>query len=395
MREATRNRAVVLAFSSYYLPGYKAGGPIQSLANLVSQLGDDISFRIVTADRDPGDTAPYPGITPGQWCPVGKVQVRYLAPEDRTLGSIARILSETPHDMLFLNSFFDPRFTTLPLLARRLNLAPRTPVLLAPRGEFSVGALDLKAWKKRAFMVLARHAGLYREIRWLASSGHEAADIKREFGDAMISIAADLPSANWATSRRKPRSPGDPLRVVFLSRISPMKNLDFALRVLCKVRVPVVFDIFGPKEDPGYWERCSALATQVPEHVAVSYRGSLTPPEVIETVADYELFFLPTRGENFGHVIAEAILAGTRLLISDQTPWRGLSTADVGHDLPLNDIEGYVDAIQKEFAEPTDHEVVLARNRSFMIATFDFAKERDAFRAMVMGQMKSDQRQGA
>lgn len=373
----------VLIWSSYYLPGYKGGGPIQSLANLISQLGDEIAFRIVTADRDLGDTAPYPGITPGQWCPVGKVQVRYLAPEDRTLGSIARILFATPHDLLFLNSFFDPKFTTLPLLAQRLNLAPHKPVLLAPRGEFSLGALELKAWKKRAFITLARQVGLYRNVQWLASTQQEAADIRRTFGDTKISIAADLPSANWASSRRKPRAPGEPLRVVFLSRISPMKNLDFALRVLCKVRVPVVFDIFGPKEDPGYWERCSALATQVPEHVAVSYRGSLTPPEVIETVADYELFFLPTLGENFGHVIAEAVLAGARLLISDQTPWRGLAAFNVGYDLPLHDIKEFVRAIEQEFAAPIDHDVVLDRNKVFLSAAFDFNKERGALRDTV------------
>lgn len=379
-----------LVFASYYLPGYKAGGPIQSLANLVSQLGDDMAFRIVTADRDAGDIAPYADIKPGAWLQVGKAQVRYLAPDERRLGTIARILSETPHDLLFLNSFFDPKFTTLPLLARRLNLAPRKPVLLAPRGEFSPGALELKAWKKRGFMSLARLVGLYRQVHWLASTEQEAADIRREFGGSGISIASDLPSANWASLRRQPRTPGAPLRVVFLSRISPMKNLDFALRVLGKVGVPVVFDIFGPKEDTDYWKRCMALAAKVPDCVKVSYRGSLTPPEVIETLAQYDLFFLPTKGENFGHVIAEAILAGTRLLISDQTPWRALAASEVGYDLPLHDIERYVRAIEREFAVPADHEVVRARNDSFLATAFDFAKERDAFRAVLLDTMNAE-----
>lgn len=377
-------------FASFYLPGHKAGGPIQSLANLISQLGDEITFRVVTADRDLGDTFPYPGITAGQWCPVGKAQVRYLAPEDRTIGSIGRILSETPHDLLFLNSFFDPKFTTLPLLARRLNLAPRKPVLLAPRGEFSPGALALKACRKRGFMSVARLAGLYRQVHWLASTEQEAADIRRAFGGARISIASDLPAANGARHRRQPRTLGAPLRAVFLSRISPMKNLDYALRVLGEVRVPVVFDIFGPKEDTDYWRRCEALAAKVPDFVKVSYRGSLTPPEVIETLAQYDLFFLPTKGENFGHVIAEALLAGTRVLISDQTPWRGLAASEVGYDLPLHDIERYVRAIEREFAVPADHEVVRARNDSFLATAFDFAKERHAFRAALLDTMNAE-----
>lgn len=384
----------VLIFARYYLPGYKAGGPIQSIANLVSQLGDEIAFQIVTADRDLGDTTAYPGIQPRQWTPVGKAQVRYLASKELRLGTIARILSETPHDVLFLNSFFDLRFTTLPLMALRLNLAPRTPVLLAPRGEFSTGALGLKASKKRAFMVLARKAGLYRHVQWLASAEGEAADVRREIADARIIIAANLPSANWAIFRRQTRKPDEPLRVIFLSRVSPTKNLDFALRVLGKVRVPVVFDVFGPKEDSGYWDRCAALVAQVPENVTARYRGSLTPPEVVETLAQYELFFLPSLGENFGHIIAEAIHAGTRLLISDQTPWRGLSDSDIGYDLPLNDMEVFVRAIETEFAEPQDHEVVLARNRSFMTTAFNFDNEREAFRTALMSQMSTSQNRG-
>jgi glycosyltransferase involved in cell wall biosynthesis len=394
MGDTIRSQLVVLAFASYYLPGYKAGGPIQSLANLVSQLNKEVTFRIVSADRDLGDTAAYPDILPGQWRTAGNAQVFYLAPGQCKLGTISRILSKTPHDVLFLNSLFDPKFTTLPLLAQHLNLAPRRPVLLAPRGELSSGAPNLKALKKRSFMALTRLAKLYRHVHWIASTGQEARDIRNEFAEASISIAANLPSANWTTFRRSPRRQGDQLRIVFLSRISPMKNLDFALRVLREVRVPILFDIFGPKEDPHYWEHCSTLAAQMPKHVTVSYRGSIKPPEAIETISRYDLFFLPTRGENFGHVIAEAILGGTRLLISDQTPWRGLAGSGVGHDLPLKDTNEFVRVIEKEYRGFTDHETVLARNVAFMTTNYDFTKEREAFLEVLMDQVKSGQSAG-
>jgi glycosyltransferase involved in cell wall biosynthesis len=394
MLNSSPRKLVLLIFTSCYLPGYKAGGPIKSISNIVSGLGDDFDIRIVTADRDFGDSAAYPTVRPGQWARVGKAQVRYLAPDERGLASIARILTETPHDLLFLNSFFDPRFTTQPLLAQRLNLAPRRPVLLAPRGEFSVGALGLKKLKKRSFMALARRIGLYKHAHWLASTEHEAADIKREFAEATVSIAACLPTEVWAINRRPPRARGAALRVVFLSRIAPMKNLDFALRVLSGVRVPVVFDIFGPTEDIAYWERCKAVISQLPPNVTVNYKGMLEPPQVIETVAQYDLFFLPTLGENFAHVIAEALHAGTRLLISDQTPWRGLASSSVGHDLPLNSIEGFVRAIEEEFSEPVDHAVVLARNEAFLATAFNFAKEKDAFRDLLTGKFGLIQKQG-
>ncbi len=52
-------------------------------------------------------------------------------------------------------------------------------------------------------------------------------------------------------------------------------------------------------------------------------------------LAGYHLLVLPTRGENFGHVILEALLAGCPVLVSDQTPWRGLASRRAGWDLPL------------------------------------------------------------
>src|SRR4051812_11201747 len=46
----------ILTFSRFYLPGFRAGGPIRSISRLVECLGDEFQFRIVTADRDAGST---------------------------------------------------------------------------------------------------------------------------------------------------------------------------------------------------------------------------------------------------------------------------------------------------------------------------------------------------
>lgn len=52
-------------------------------------------------------------------------------------------------------------------------------------------------------------------------------------------------------------------------------------------------------------------------------------------------------GENYGHVIVEALVAGCPVLISDQTPWRNLEEKDVGWDLPLGHPEKFQDVLQK------------------------------------------------
>lgn len=341
---------------AYYLPGYKSGGPVRTIANLVEHLGDEFDFRIVTKDRDALDTRPYPDVAVNEWNRVGKAQVYYASPDSLTLGKISRLIRETPHDVLYLNSFFSTRFTALPLVARRMGILPDRPVVLAPRGEFSAGALKLKSWKKCPYLFLVRMLGVYRGISWQASSEHEVADIRRNMGKktaGSIIVAPNLPPPQndkfSEPGQQYCRRSGDPLRTVFLSRISPMKNLHFALKVLARVSVPVVFNIYGPVRDEEYYKHCRSFLQELPSNVTVEYKGSVAPTEVPDIMVAHDLFFLPTKGENYGHVISEALLAGTPVLIADTTPWRDLEEAGVGWDLPLNHEEQFRECIERCF----------------------------------------------
>lgn len=354
-------RPVVLVTTDHYLPGFRAGGPIHSVAHLVEHLSDEFDFRIVSTDRDLGDEQAYPGIETDRWLPVGPARVLYASPPRQGARAIARLIAETPHDLLYLNSFFSPRFTIVPLLARRLGLVPRRPTVLAPRGEFSVGALALKSLKKRFYLAAGKAARLFRAIHWQASSDFEAHDIRAAIGpQAEVSVACDLPAPLGAHAPpHTPRQPGAPLRIVFLSRLSPKKNLDYALKVLAQVRVPVRFSIAGPAEDAAYVALCQRLAQQAGPSVSVAWLGPLRPEQVAATFAAHDLFFFPTRGENYGHVIAESLAAGTPVLIADTTPWRGLAEAGVGDELPLGDPAAFAARIEALAAEPA--EAALAR----------------------------------
>lgn len=346
-------RPTILTFVGFYLPGYKAGGPIQSIANLVAHLGGSFDFRIVTRDRDSGDATPYPHIEPGRWQKVGRAQVLYLGRAAQSLPTIARVMRDTRHDGVYLNSFFSARSSSAPLLAHKLGLAPHRPTILAPRGEFSAGALTLGSAKKRAYIAAVRAAGLHRDLLWHASTEHEAVDIRSVFGpDASIHVASNLPRIVEDGLTHAPRTPGQPLRVLFLSRISPKKNLIFALEALARASTPVALSIVGPvNNEGGYWAECQARIAKLPAHITASYDGVVPAHETPAVMARHDLFFLPTLGENFGHAIIEALSAGTPVLISDQTPWRNLETAGCGWAEPLDDPQVFADRIDLAFRE--------------------------------------------
>lgn len=347
-------RKRILVLTDYYLPGYRAGGPVRSLSNLIKAMPAEFEWHVITRDRDLGNTEPYAAVPMGQWVTVGPARVYYASPGQLAPLALRRLIREVCPDLLYLNSYFSPRFSLWPVVASWLRLLPDTALLLAPRGEFSPGALALKPVRKTAVLAFSRILGVHDRVAWHASTAEESADILRALRrpDTTIHIAKNL---GTMISEQFPGPPGTQagaptqgsatLRICFLSRLSRKKNLDYALRVLAQVNMPVHFTIYGPQEDPAYWAECEALVAALPRHVSVQVAGPIPHEQVHRRLSAHDLFFLPTRGENYGHVFAEALSAGLALLTSDQTPWRQLPELGLGHDLPLSDPAAFARAI--------------------------------------------------
>lgn len=341
------SRLNILIFIDHYLPGYKSGGPMRTTANTVEWLGDDFQFRILTRDRDYRETMPYQDIQTGVWHRVGKALVRYLAPQELTLVSLLRILRETPHDLIYLNSTFSTR-TVVVLLFARLGLICR-PIVLASRGSLSDGALGLKPVKKRIYLTVARILGLYNRVYWHSTSDEETRDIRSVFGKRRQLRIAQIPNLPMPVSnpvnRTRTKQPGS-LRIVMLSRIARMKNLELMAAALDGVRGAVHLDFWGPIEDPVYWEESLKRFHSLSPNIQVHHCGSAAPDQVNAILSEYELFFMPSLSENFGHAILEALCAGCPVLISDRTPWNAVSERGAGWALALDRPDQFREIIQ-------------------------------------------------
>jgi glycosyltransferase involved in cell wall biosynthesis len=347
------DRIRILVLSTFYLPGWKGGGPIRSVSGMVEALGDEFDFRILTADRDLGDQQAYPGVPCCAWVPVGKAHVMYLPPDRCRLASLGQLINEIPHDVIYLGGGFDPQFVLRLLLLRWLGLVRHRPVVVAPQGVFSEGAMHIHAFKKRVFVLLARWLKLYHHVTWHVATRFELRDTRRALRlakDSHIWVVAPrvrTPAAVAAPAAAARQKSPKRLQVVFLSRISPKKNLDGALRILQGVDVPIDFHIYGPAEEPDYWRQCQCEMRELPPHVLATYHGPIPHEEIARVLGRYDLFFLPTLGENFGHVIIEALGAGCPVLISDTTAFRQLESQGAGWDLPLADPEAFRQALRR------------------------------------------------
>jgi glycosyltransferase involved in cell wall biosynthesis len=365
---AAGRRPVILVLVGYYLPGYRGGGSTRSIANLVDALGDEFDFRIVTLNHDLGSKSRYESVSVQGWVKVGRALVRYVPSGLAGVIATIRLLRRTRADVLYVNSLFSPLFSVLPVSAALLAVSPARPIIVAPRGELSIGALRFKIVKKRTFLEVVRFFGFYqrKEIIFQSSSEAEADDIRRQLTGnvktltaAPFSAKADgarfpriLTAMDLATERAptmetlKSKRKGS-LRIAWLSRIVRKKNLDGALDCLRDLAGDVRFTIYGPTEDDGYWRECRHAIDRLPSNVKVTYGGELLQEDVVTELEKHDVFLFPTHGENYGHVILEALTAGCPVIVSDQTPWRGLAEIRAGWDIALENRRRFVEALQQ------------------------------------------------
>ncbi|MBS1637914.1 MAG: glycosyltransferase family 4 protein [Bacteroidetes bacterium] len=340
-----KTKKTILVLCDWFLPGYLAGGPIQSVAALTHHLADEFNFKIITSDTDFKSEKPYHEVKSNTWTNFQNREVYYISRENMHAATLEKLIRETPHDVLYLNSLFSKYFTIIPLQLKRKGII-NSPLVLAPRGMLSDGAFQTKTFKKKLFLLYAAAIGLFKNITWQATSPVETAEIIRRIGpDTVVREASNLPNVPARTQTIEKKA-GE-LKLCTVARICETKNILFAVEAIIACKAGrVELDVYGPVEDAAYWEKCQALAKDAPANISLKYMGSIPPSRVAEAISEHHVFFLPTRNENFGHGIVEAMLCGRPVIISDQTPWRQLHEHQAGYDLPLNDKNAFVHAIE-------------------------------------------------
>jgi glycosyltransferase involved in cell wall biosynthesis len=330
MSEALR----VLVLADWFPPATKAGGPAKTLARIAEEEGILHQVAVVTRDRDLGDSEPYAGVEVGIKVRRGPVVAVYVPPRVMEVVRTIRGLAKG-RDVIYINSVFSPPLGLAPLVLFAIGLLRPSTLLVAPRGELGEGALAIKAMKKRPVLrALKVGLGRRRHVVWHASSARERADIIREFGpDSHILVQVDPPPRPAHVSE----PPEGPLNIVFLARMVPIKNFLLLAQAAKHLQSETVIQVIGSLEDKAYWARCQEALRDVPPHVTVITRGHLEETEIDEILATSDAMVLPTRGENFGHAIAEALSVGCPVLIPDTTPWTGVVESGGGSIIDPDD----------------------------------------------------------
>jgi len=358
----------ILIFIDWYLPGYKAGGPIQSVANIVAHLREEFDFYIVTSDTDYCETMPYSSIKIDEWnlLPSGE-NVYYISKNALNRSTIKKLIRKTEADVVYLNSVFSIYFTLYPLYYLRKK--KNRKIVIASRGMLAKSALGVKKTKKQIFLLSVKVLKLFDKVVFHASTENERKDIHLALGNTFqVIVAGNLPQkVDIALLPKRTKNEGE-VKLINVARIAPEKNLLFAIRILKEVKANVVFDFYGPIYDNSYWEECKKELSELPPNITAEYKGSLEPENVLKELSHCHFMFMPTQGENFGHIILQSFSVGCPVIISNQTPWKELNKKGIGWDLELSSSIKFVRAIE-DAAKMNQSEF-----QAFSLAAFNFSK---------------------
>ena len=101
---------------------------------------------------------------------------------------------------------------------------------------------------------------------------------------------------------------------------------------------------------------------KLPKNIITEYKGIVSPTEVPAVMRKYHALLLPTKTENFGHVIVEAMQSGVVPIISDQTPWIKLAEYKAGWSLDLKDVNEFTKVINILYKMDSETYLNLSKN---------------------------------
>lgn len=331
----------ILIFTDWYIPAFKAGGPITSIKNLVKLLSQDFDCYIVCGDRDLGDDEPFKDISTNEWI-IGKngEHILYLNTLNCTQKNYNKIIQEVKPKVIYYNSLFSKNFTLKPLLYyRNKGIAS----FLSPRGMLHPAAFEIKNTKKQFFINILKRLPLFKKVIFLATDEIEKAHIVSHGFKNPVKIVPNVPDLQLVSFSILPKQTLN--KIITVSRIAPEKNSLLALETISKLTEPVTFTWIGDSKDNNYLDSFLQLANALPANITFKYLGALPKQTIIEELMANDIFFLPTLGENFGHAIYEALALGLPCVISNKTPFQSLEKDQAGFISHPNDSEGFKGAL--------------------------------------------------
>lgn len=322
----------------WFLPAFRAGGPVQSIANLVKEFSEEVEYYIFCGDTDLNG-AELENIETNKWTRFNKHTFVWYAGPEKLSDTLVKQVELLKPDLLFIIGLFSWHYNMVPMM-----FCKGTKKILSTRGMLHPGALSQKKWKKKIYLQFFKLLEYHHKVLFHATDEEEANYIRSYFGKpAQVFIAGNFPNkiSFLPVIQKEARK----LKLISIALISPMKNILLVLQALEKSNGNIQYDIYGPIKDEDYGDLCKQQIKRLPGNINVIFHKEIEPSKIKDVLANAHVFVLPSKSENFGHAVFEALSAGRPVITSNNTPWNHLKESNAGINVSgENDIE-LIDAI--------------------------------------------------
>ena len=205
-------------------------------------------------------------------------------------------------------------------------------LVMSPRGALSEWAMSHGSLLKKPFWWLFQREALEAVTCFHATSEAEYLEIRRlGFSQpvAVIPNGIDTPARVGDDESRKPE-------LLFLGRLHPKKGVELLLHAWRELqsafpqwRLVVAGSDSGYHRSSGYAASLQRLSRTLGLE-RTDFVGELLGDAKRDALSSAEVFVLPTRSENFGIAVAEALACGTPAVVTKGAPWSGLEAERAG-----------------------------------------------------------------
>jgi glycosyltransferase involved in cell wall biosynthesis len=217
-----------------------------------------------------------------------------------------------------------------PLVAATACRRAGVPYVVRPLGTIAEWSLGQKTWRKQALIALSAGRMLRSAAAIHCTSDSERLDAERRFGlpqTVVIPLGIESPPATVTLSLNDRRTL-DPY-VLFLARLHPKKNVEALIDAFADVSPahPGWRLVIAGDGDADYVRALEAQIRALPGRTRVQMTGWVDGDRKAELFTQASLFALPSRHENFGVAVVEALAAGVPVLATPQVPLADMISA--------------------------------------------------------------------
>lgn len=298
-----------------------SGGPTSCTYNLIKGLRDEgIEADILTLmPRDDSDKII-----------AGDSFIKALPNDARTplvySSNFRRYLSShIGYDLYHANGLWTCPTHFTAEIAKKQN----KPCVIAPHGMLYPQALQVSAWKKKIVSTVFQRKDLETASCLQATCMAELEHI-RAFG--LNNPVAVIPNGLVIDDSLEIRKTSNSVRrFAFVGRLNRIKNVDLLLSAWSKLgdktrncELLIIGD-----GDTAYKKELEEFATANKLN-NVRFLGFIMGKDLQKLVHSIDFQILPSKSENFGMVVPEALIQGVPVIASKGTPWSDLETFDCG-----------------------------------------------------------------